>query len=171
MFHFSFHMAESVVSTMRGNRLCKYPEYCIQCNINQILFCNVCERRMEPANFYNRYIRGKQHNKLVKRNGLPPSLPLLEGDSNYYAVWPPVAIDCSSPIPERAHRRSANPSLDLVVTMDKWTKCNLCKDPILFNKFCWEVKPCAHKFHEECYQKINFLTHGKITCLYCLRHT
>ena len=140
-----------------------------KCEIDNILFCKVCSRRMESADFYNRHIVGKQHIKMEKRSGLPPAQLMLEGDSNYYAVWPPVAIDCSSPIPERAHRHSATPNLDLVVTMDRFGKCNLCRKSIAFNKFCWEVKSCAHRFHEECYRQLSFWNSGQITCLYCLR--
>src|SRR3977135_4054804 len=128
-------LAETVASTMRGNHLCNYPEYCTKCEINDILFCKVCSRRMESADFYNRHIVGKQHIKMEKRSGLPPAQLMLEGNSNYYAVWPPVAIDCSSPIPERAHRHSATPTLDLMVTMDHFGKCNLCRKSIAFNKF------------------------------------
>ena len=150
-----------------GNIVCKYPGNCTKCRINEILFCKVCSRRMGSANFYNQHIAGKQHIKMEKRSGLPPSQPLLEGDSNFYAVWPPVAIDCSSPIPERAHRHSATPSLDLVKIMDQFSKCNVCRSTIAFNKYCWEIQPCKHKMHEECFKKLSDYR-GQITCLYCL---
>ena len=90
--------------------ICEYPGNCTKCRIDNILFCQVCKRRMSSARSYNNHLTGKQHRKLEKRNGLPPSKPLEVGDADYYVYWPPRALDSSSPIPgvERrttGHRR------------------------------------------------------------------
>src|SRR3981189_3629848 len=63
-------------------------------------------------------------------------------------------------------RRMA-PSLDLVKIMDQFSKCNLCRSTIAFNKYCWEIQPCKHKMHEECFKKLSDYRR-QITCLYCL---
>jgi len=121
---------------------------------DNILYCKICDRHMSSANCYNRHLKGKKHKKIAKRNGIFVSLPLVEGDDDYYEQWPPVAIDCSSPIFERLKRTCANPFLNLLPTRDRFSECSSCKKPIGFGELCWEIKPCNHWYDLKCFSNL-----------------
>ena len=142
--------------------VCEYPDNCTKCRIDNILFCKVCKRHLHSACSYNNHLTGKQHKKLEKRNGCPPSKPLEFGDADYYVHWPPSALDSSSPIQGAERRTRATSGLNLLTTMSRWTPCFVCKKLIGFNVLCWETKPCGHLIHETCHNR-----RFRVNCEHC----
>src|SRR5271154_4873796 len=114
----------------------------------------------------NLHLISRQHGKRAKFYAIKTT-PINKGDMDYYEEWPPSAINASSNFPERVHRTIVNPCLNLMRTMDE-SKCAHCLGNISFNVNCWEVKPCNHRLHPECYQEITrrrgILPQGQICC-------
>jgi len=142
--------------------VCEYPDNCTKCRIDNILFCKVWKRHLHGACSYNNHLTGKQHKKLEKRNGCPPSKPLEFGDADYYVHWPPSALDSSSPIQGAERRTRATSGLNLLTTMSRWTPCFVCKKLIGFNVLCWETKLCGHLIHETCRNR-----RFRVNCEHC----
>src|SRR5271156_783381 len=149
------------------NHKCCKPDGCMKCHVNDILFCKVCKRRMFTYESYNLHLTGKQHIKLVLRSGLPAPPPLEDGGDNFYYAWPPTPIDCSTPKPERVHRRALSNTVKEVITTDSTSTCNMCSEKIELDKYCFQVKQCGHKYHEDCNKKFKMNVVGNISCFNC----
>ena len=144
----------------------------IDIRTDKILYCKICDRHMSSASAYNNHLKGRQHRKIAKRNGIFLSFPLVEGDEDYYEEWPPRAIECSSPIPERLVRKCINPFVGLVVPRDRFSEFTSCKKPTGFGKLCWEIKPCNHWYDLKCFDNLvgemKYVDNDKYICRKCV---